>query len=390
MNGSVPLGRIFGVPLRMHWSAPLLVLLLSSGLSGGTLPAWLPGRSTAVYAVAGLAGALLLMASLVLHEAAHALAARRAGIGVEDVTVWGLGGVTRMGRATTPRVQFGVSVIGPVTSLVLGGLGIGAAFGAQAAFHWPVFSAVLLWTGWANLLLGVFNLLPAAPLDGGRVLQAVIWWRKGDRERAERIAGRSGQVAGGLMVAAGWVELSYGGAAGLWLMFLGLFLSVSALAEVRRAGLVAVLRGLRVAEVMSAPVVTAPDWLTVDRFLDEIAAWTHHSAIPLLDFDGRLSGTVDRARPAAVPPARRPEVRLRDLAVPVVPAAIAAPDDQLVDVLDRAGLVVPLRILVLDAGQLVGIITGHDISRVAQQRVRATPAEPPPQPAAWCQAAPPD
>ncbi len=175
MKGSVPLGRIFGVPLRIHWSAPLLVFLLSSGLASQTLPAWAPGQSDAVYTAAGLIGALLLMGSLLAHEAAHAVTARRAGIDVQDVTVWGLGGVTRIGRARTAGVQFRVAASGPLTSLVLGGLGVAAALGTQDALHWAVLSAVLLWTGWANLLLGVFNLLPAAPLDGGRVLQAVLW-----------------------------------------------------------------------------------------------------------------------------------------------------------------------------------------------------------------------
>jgi len=372
MNGSVPLGRIFGVPLRIHWSAPLLVFLLSSTLSRRTLPAWAPGRSATVYSVSGLVGAMLLMVSLLLHEAAHAVTARRAGIDVEDMTVWGLGGITRMGRAATPRAQFTVSVVGPLTSLALGGLAIAVAFGARDVLHSAVPSAVLFWTGWTNLLLGVFNLLPAAPLDGGRVLQSAVWWRGGDRERAERIAGRTGQVVGALMVAGGWIELSHGGNAGLWLIVIGVFVAMSALAEVRRAALVAALRGLRVADVMSAPVVTAPEWLSVDRFLEEIVTWTRHSAIPLLDFDGRPSGIVDRRRLATLPPARRAEVRLRDLAVPIAPGAITSPGDQLVDVLDRAGVAVPLRLLVLDGGRLVGIVTGHDIARIAQQRLPAT------------------
>ncbi|GAA4989882.1 hypothetical protein GCM10025734_16430 [Kitasatospora paranensis] len=166
MNGSVPLGRLFGVPLRIHWSAPLLVLLLSNSLSGRTLPAWAPGHSAGVYAAAGLLGAVLLLASLLAHEAAHAVVARRAGIGVQDVTVWGLGGVTRMGRAGTPRVQFAVSAAGPLTSLALGGLGLATGVGAHQAGA-AVLAAVLFWTGWANLLLGVFNLLPAAPWTAG-------------------------------------------------------------------------------------------------------------------------------------------------------------------------------------------------------------------------------
>ncbi|WP_051967603.1 site-2 protease family protein [Kitasatospora mediocidica] len=369
MKGAVPLGRILGVPLRIHWSAPLLVLLLADSLSSSTLPAWAPGHSTTAYTTAGLVGALLLMASLLAHEAAHAVTARRAGIKVEDVTVWGLGGVTRMGRAQTPRVGLSVSAIGPLTSLALGGVAIAAGLATQHALHWAIPSAVLLWTGWANLLLGAFNLLPAAPLDGGRVLQAVLWWRRGDREQAQRIAGRTGQVAGTLMAVAGWVELTHGASAGLWLILVGFFISLSAVAEVRRATLETALRGVLVAQAMSSPVTTGADWLTVDRFLDEAATKGRHSAIPLLDFDGHPSGIVELRRLSAVPPARRAELRARDGATPLARCAQAAPDDTLLDALERPGVTTPLRILVLDAGRLVGIVTGHDISRIAQQRV---------------------
>lgn len=378
MNGAMPLGRIFGVPLRIHWSAPLLVILLSSSLSGTTLPAWAPGYSSTTYTVAGIAGAALLLVSLLLHEAAHAVLARRAGIKVEDVTVWGLGGVTRMGRAQSARVQFTVALIGPLTSLFLGGLGLGLGAAVDYGLHWAVPSVVLLWTGWANLLLGAFNLLPAAPLDGGRVLQAVLWWRRGDQRWAERIAGRAGQVAGGLLVAAGWVELSRGAGGGLWLVVLGFFVSLAALSEVRRSALEGALSGLRVADVMSSPVVTGADWLPVDRFLAELAAKTHHSAIPLLDFSGRPSGIVELRRLTAVPFERRSEARARDLATPISRCAVAAPEDGLTEVLERTGLTAPLRILVVDAGLLVGIITGYDINRIIRERLPARVDRSPP------------
>ncbi|WP_342775389.1 site-2 protease family protein [Streptomyces tateyamensis] len=357
------------MPLRIHWSAPLLILLLSSSLSSSTLPAWAPGHSSTVYSAAGLIGALLLVASLLAHEAAHAVTARRAGIKVEDVTVWGLGGVTRMGRAKTPLVHLAVSAIGPLTSLALGGLALAGGFATQHVLHWAVPSAVLLWTGWANLLLGAFNLLPAAPLDGGRILQAALWWRRGDREQAQRIAGRTGQVVGALVAVAGWFELTHGASSGLWLVLVGVFVSLSALAEVRRATLETALRGVLVAQVMSSPVVTGADWLTVDHLLDEFATKGHHSAIPVLDFNGHPSGIVELRRLSAVPPARRADLRARDVAAPLTRCVLASPEDTLVDVLERPGVTVPLRILVLDGAQLVGIVTGHDIARIARQRL---------------------
>ena len=132
MNGSVRVGQVVGVPLRMHWSVPLLVVLFAYGLGRQTLPAWTPGRSDAVYTFASAVGAVLLMGSLLLHETAHAATARRKKIAVEDVTLWALGGMTRMGRPQSAAVAFAVAVSGPLTSLAVGGAALGAGIGLHA------------------------------------------------------------------------------------------------------------------------------------------------------------------------------------------------------------------------------------------------------------------
>ncbi|AIA07413.1 site-2 protease family protein [Streptomyces noursei] len=368
MNGSVRIGRVVGVPLRMHWSVPLLVVLFAYGLGRQTLPVIAPGRSAVVYAVAGVVGAALLTGSLLLHETAHAAIARRKQISVEDVTLWALGGMTRMGRPQTAAAAFAVAVSGPLTSLLIGGVALGAGFGLSELSGWAVPTVVLVWLGWANVFLGVFNLLPAVPLDGGRVVQALMWWRTGDRDRADLVASRGGQVMGGLMVAAGWFLVLRGAASGLWLAFIGLFIMVVAGAERRRATLQASLRGLRVSEAMSSPVVTGADWLTVQRFIDEVAVQTGHSAVALLDFEGRPSGLVQLRRLAAIPVAQRAELRVRDVATPLSQCAVAAPDDLLIEALEKPSLRTGMRILVVDAGHLVGIVTAKDVSRMMQRR----------------------
>ncbi|WP_262704744.1 MULTISPECIES: site-2 protease family protein [Streptomyces] len=367
MNGSVRVGRVLGVPLRMHWSVPVLIVLLAYGLGRETLPAWTPGRTSAVYAIASVVGAVLLMGSLLLHEAAHAVAARRRGVSVEDVTLWALGGMTKMGRPRTAGVAFWVAVIGPLTSLVIGGVAVGAGIGVHALTGWGVPTAVLIWLGWANLLLGVFNLLPAAPLDGGRVVQAVIWWRTGDRERAERAAGRSGQILGVVLIAAGWISFLRGNNGGLWLSLIGLFMVIIANAERQRAGVNTALRGVRVADAMSAPVAAGADWLTVGRFIDEVAAHARHSVMPLLDFEGRPSGVVQLRTLAAVPTEAREERRVRDVATPLARCTVAEPHELLSEVLERArpgGGGLP--VLVVDHGRLEGIVTMHDVNRLFQ------------------------
>ncbi|MCF3146617.1 site-2 protease family protein [Streptomyces platensis] len=367
MNGSVRVGQVVGVPLRMHWSVPLLVGLFAYGLGRQGLPVWTPGRSDAVYAVGGVVGAALLMGSLLLHETAHAATALRKKISVQDVTLWALGGTTRMGRPPTAAAAFAVAVSGPLISLVIGGVALGAGFGLHAVSGWAVPSVVLAWLGWANLFLGVFNLLPAVPLDGGRVVQAVLWWRTGDRERADLAASRGGQIMGLLLVAAGWISVLRGAPGGLWIVFIGLFIMIVAGAERRRAALHRALRGLRVGEAMTGPVATGADWLTVQRFIDEVAVHSRYSVLPLLDFEGRPSGIVQLRRLATVPAAGRETVRIREVATPLSQCAVAAPDDLLTEALDKLSLRTGARILVVDAGHLVGIVTGKDISRLMRR-----------------------
>ncbi|MEU4097682.1 site-2 protease family protein [Streptomyces sp. NPDC026673] len=369
MNGSVQVGRVFGVPLRMHWSVPVLVVLLAYGLGRETLPAWIPGLSPTVYTVAAAAGAILLMASLLAHEIAHAATARREHLSVEDVTLWAMGGMTRMGRPGSAGAAFLVAVSGPLASLVIGGAALGAGIGVDAAAHRSVPGALLIWLGWANLLLGVFNLLPAAPLDGGRVLQALLWWRTGDRDRADRAAGRGGQILGLAFVLAGWLAFARGVPSGLWLALVGFFMALTAGAERQRAVVNSALRGVRLADAMSAPLVTGPDWLPVDRFIDEVAVGSRHSVLPLLDFDGRLSGVVSLRRLTSVPADRRGDVRVRDVAIPLSQCTTGAPGEFVNDALDRlrpgpGGV----RVIVVDGGHPVGIVTGSDISRLVQRR----------------------
>ncbi|MEU9546239.1 MULTISPECIES: site-2 protease family protein [Streptomyces] len=367
MKGSFQIGRVFGVPLRMHWSVPLLVVLIAYGLGHDTLPAWLPGRSTIVYTFMSLAGAVLLVASLLLHEATHAATARRNNVPVEDVTLWAMGGMTRTGKPGTAPVALAVAASGPMTSLLVGGVALAAGAGLHSVSGWAVPAALLVWLGWANLLLGVLNLLPAVPLDGGRVLHAALWWRTGERDRAELAADRGGQVVGMLLMAVGWLALLRGATGGLWLAFIGLFIAVTAGAERQRAVLTTVLRGVRVSEAMSSPVTTASDWLTVDRFIDEVALRARHSAIPLLDLDARPTGIVQMRTIATVPTDSRATVRVRDVATPLSQLTLAAPDELLNDVLSRVHTQTAMRILVVDGGRLVGIVTPHDLMRLLQQ-----------------------
>ncbi|MER5209581.1 site-2 protease family protein [Streptomyces sp. NPDC002838] len=367
MNGSVRMGRVLGVPLRVHWTVPLLVMLFGYSLGSQTLPAAVPDQSNATYTVAGLAGALLLLGSLLAHEVAHAITARRKGIEVQSITLWALGGVTEMGRPGAARAVFLVAVSGPLTSLAVGAATFGAGIGLDAVSGWAVPVAVLVWLGWVNVVLGVFNLLPAAPLDGGRVVQALVWWRTGDRDRAERAAARGGQVLGILLIALGWISVLRGVFSGLWLAVIGLFLVIVASAERQRARLAPALHGVKAADAMSSPAETCPDWFTVERCVQDVALRTHHSTLVLTDFEGRPSGLLHLPQLVRIPAERRQTLRVRDVATPLSRSTTCAPDDLLEDVLEKLSPGRGLPILVTDGQHPVGIITARDVSRIVER-----------------------
>jgi CBS domain-containing protein len=172
---------------------------------------------------------------------------------------------------------------------------------------------------------------------------------------------------GVLLMAVGWVSFLRGAPGGLWLVFVGLFITVVAGAERQRAVIHTALRGMRVADAMSSPVTTGADWLTAQRFIDEVAVNSRHSAVPLLDFEGRPSGIVQVRKLAGIPAARREAQRVREVAIPLSQCAVAAPSDLLSEALDRLRPSTGMRILVVDGGHLVGIVTAKDISRLMQR-----------------------
>ena len=266
MRSTIPLGRIAGIPVGMHWSALIGMALLGQLVGLTVLPSIVPGLGAGAYWLAGGLAALGLGGSLLAHELAHAVVARRTGLGVRRITLWLLGGVSELvGQPSEPGAEVRIALVGPVTSLGLGGL-LGATVVIARELVAPAaVVAMLSWLASMNVLLGVFNLLPGTPLDGGRVLHGLLWRHTGNRDRATRAATTSGQVLGALLAGTGILLALHGRLDGLWLLLVGWFLAGSASAE-RAANIVAGrLAGLRVADVMSAPPVVASGWWTVKR-----------------------------------------------------------------------------------------------------------------------------
>jgi Zn-dependent protease len=360
-------GRILGIELRVDWSVGIVVALLAWGLATISLPSFAEGYRDGEYWVAAVGITLLFFASLLAHEMSHSVVARRRGIAVRDITLWLFGGVSSLeGEARTPRADFAIAIAGPATSLaVAAGAGAVAAILALAGAP-PLAIAAIGWLSGINVMLALFNLVPAAPLDGGRVLRAWLWHRSGDHDAAAVRAARAGHTFGWILVALGVVEfMAGGGVGGLWLVFLGWFLLGASRAEEMQVVVQHTLGPVRVREVMTPSPVTAPADLSVARVLDDYVLTHRCSAFPLVDADGAIVGLLTLAHCKQVPASRRATTPARDVATPMAAVPTAAPGELLVPVLQRAAAT-DGRILVFDGGALAGIVTPTDVTRALQ------------------------
>jgi Zn-dependent protease len=366
VTASIRFGRIAGIPVGASWSALLIAGLIAWSLAGSLLPAQAPGLAPAAYWLAGLAGAGLFLGSLLAHEVGHALVARRAGLAVRGITLWLLGGVALLeDEPATPRDELRVALVGPAVSLALAVVfGLAAVVGSAAGL--PAAAVVVTaWLAVGNAALAVFNLLPAAPLDGGRVLRGLLWRRHGSRVRAAVTATQAGVWVGAGLVAYGLLGAFTGWGIGtLWTALVGWFLISAARQErdwaVARSGL----EGLRADQVMSPAPAAAPAWFTVDAFLRNYVEPWQAAVLPLRSFDGHPAGVVTAAALAVVPPDRRHIVRAGDVAIGVADLVLLHPGQPVTDLPARLAADRTVAAVVA-GGQLLGLITQADLARAA-------------------------
>ncbi|MEW6470862.1 MAG: site-2 protease family protein [Actinomycetota bacterium] len=241
-------------------------------------------------------------------------------------------------------------------------------------------AAVLGWLAGANLLLALFNLLPGAPLDGGRILRAWLWRRHGDRLRATLTAAKAGRVVGGGLIGVGLAELFFGAdGGGLWTIVIGWFLANAAKAEAAQAVALDSLGGLRVLDVMTRAPQRVPGWVSVDTFVDEYALAGRYSSFPVEDIDGRIVGLVTLAQVKARPRQSWPTLTVTAVMTPLEAISLAAPGEELAAVIGR-GTDPGGRLLVFDGDRLVGIVSPSDLAWALERRVLG--AAPAPVPAA--------
>lgn len=335
ITGSLQIGRVAGIPVRAHWT-----ILLVAALFGTNLAALLG-------VVAGAIAVVAFFLTILAHEFGHALVARRYGIQTESIDLWALGGVARLDReAPTPGAEARVALAGPIVSLLIGvtAFGLGYTLGI----------GLVAWIGFVNVFLAVFNMLPGAPLDGGRVLRAFRWWRTGDRYRAMRDAGHAGRVLGWAM-AGGGIVLMFNGGPGIFIAVTGLFIALSARAEISAATIGEQLHGLTVGDLTRFGVAHAGSDMDADSMIWQRQRLGPTGAVAVVDDHGDLDGLVLEEQLWAVPADRRAMVMLTQLMVPFDKLAKASPDEELAVVLPRLNPLRPV-VTVWQDDQLLGIV----------------------------------
>ena len=372
MNGNLTIGRFGGVELRLNWSLLAVVALIVWSLSDGVFPSQNPGLSHNTYLGMAVVASLLFLASIALHELGHSWVARREGIEVDSITLWLFGGVSQLnGRFKSPGVEFRVAVSGPLVSIGLGVLFVLIALaGAPSEVD-----GVAAWLGYINLLLAAFNLLPAAPLDGGRVLHAILWRAKGDFAWATRVASEVGQGFAYLFIALGLAMFIFEGSfSGAWLAFIGWFLLQGARAEARYVATEQALGGLRVRDLMVRHPVTVDADSTIGSFMDDVAGSHRFTTYPVLEGD-RPVGLLAFASVAAVPRSDWDSRRVRDTMFPLDDIPLLTEDELAVDALQELSAPTGNRGLVVDDGHLAGLLSITDIARALE--VGRNPAQAP-------------
>jgi Zn-dependent protease len=370
MRQSLRLCRVAGIPVGVNWSVFVILILITGIVAGNVLPQVAAGRSAGLYWAVGIPTALLFLASLLAHEAAHAVVARRKGVGVRSITLWMLGGVAQLdGDPPSARADLAIAAAGPLTSLAAGMLLALAAAGAGVAGTPAVIVAALAWTGATNVFLAVFNLLPGAPFDGGRILRALVWMRSGDRARGDRIATGAGQLVGAALAGVGVVQLIIlGRTDGVWLMFIGWFVVWAAGMEARSRAAREAAAGVRVRDLMTSEPACAPAWRPISEFVARVALGSRQSVFPVVGLDGEPRGVVTLDRLSRLP-AGRTAARVDSAALALPQGYTVGPDDPASCLLERVPLGGALLAVAVTDGRVVGMVTADDLRHLIQQRM---------------------
>jgi len=360
----ITLFKLLGFEVRIDASWLLLALLVTWSLAKGVFPGSYKDAAESTYWTMGVFGALGLFLSIIFHELCHSLVATRYGIPMKGITLFIFGGVAEMDdEPPSAKAEFLMAIAGPLSSLALGLTFYGVTY-AGRSLGWPgSISAVTSYLGLINFILAGFNLLPAFPLDGGRVLRSMLWGWKGNLRWATRISSSIGSVFGILLIVMGIFGLFRGNfIGGLWWLMIGLFLRNAAQMSYTQVLARKVLEGEKVSRFMVPDPITVSRALTLEEFVNDYVYRYHFKMFPVVSFD-RLVGCITVRQAAEVPREEWREHTVGEIAGACTPDITVGPDEDAVRALAKMSRTTNSRLLVVEDDRLVGIVTLKDMLR---------------------------
>lgn len=372
MNAHIRLGRLWGTAIGLHYSWFLIALLLVFSVAShfhAAMPRW----STLVVWTSALVTAVLFFAMLIAHELAHTLIARSRGLPVESITLFALGGVAEIRRdAADARTEFWMGLAGPIASVLLGAGCLALARALGSVLTPP--QAVLMWLGYINLWLAAFNMIPGFPLDGGRILRAILWWATKDAARATKAAARAGQGIALAFITIGLLRFVTGiGFGGLWLALIGWFLLEAAQASYAQAHLGTTLVDVRVEDVMSRDCPSIERGATLQAFADHALLRAGRRCFAVRDH-GEVAGLITPKDVAKIERTRWPWTRVDTVMHPLQSLPAVTPDMPLTRALDAMRQQQTSQVPVLSPeGHFVGIVSHNHVLQLLEARAELQP-----------------
>ncbi|MEX2525080.1 MAG: site-2 protease family protein [Gammaproteobacteria bacterium] len=375
------LARIAGIDIDIDWSLMIIFTLITMILATGVFPVWHPDWPAALSWGTAVAAAILFFASVLIHEMSHALVGRANGIDVRHITLFVFGGMAHMeNEPPSWQSELAMTIVGPITSLVLGMifLWIGGVIAGPIAVDpdnpGAVFAqlspaaTLCFWLGPVNIILGLFNLVPGFPLDGGRVLRAVIWAVTGNLYLATRWASRSGQAFAWLLMATGFAMILgiqvpiFGGGLinGLWLAFIGWFLNTAAVMGYHQLTLRNALEGVPVTRLMQTRLTRLQPDITVARVIEEHVMESGQRTFPVEE-GGRLTGMISLSDLQKIPVAERTHIRVHEVMTPMERLITVTPSTDSMEALSVLGKWDLNQLPVVENGRFIGLVRREDI-----------------------------
>lgn len=367
---SVNIGKILGIPIRVHWTLWLVFLLIAWSLAVGYLPATYPSLSVTVDWIVGVVSAILLFVSVLVHELSHSYIAKKNGLPIARITLFFFGGVSEITEEPQdPSLEVRMAAAGPLTSFAIGGvLGILWYFGQVAVFPIAV-EAVLRYNALINVALGAFNLIPAFPLDGGRVLRGSLWKSEGNLLRATRNATRVTEILSLLMIAAGLllVVVTADFVNGIWIIFLGWFIRSGAESSLRQTQMTEALHGVSVGDIMTKNLLTVTPDITVQRLVNDFFLVHPHGGYPVVQ-DDRLRGVVTMSSVRSIPAEKREFETVSQAMVPFEKLVTIGGSASAADAMQKMAQFNVGRLIVADGDRILGILTRGDLMKTIRTR----------------------